>query len=100
MFDLLELRLHEQLVLEVRIEDDDRRVEFMADYGRAGGTITLNALHAEGPGANVIGIEGLRLIAKEVLEFLNAEILEVHGAIRTTGAGPGRLPGRAVFRRR
>jgi hypothetical protein len=99
MFDLLEVTLHAQTVLEVGVEEGGQRVDFMADYRRTDVVVTLGALHAEGPGPNILGLSGVRIIAQEVLEFLNAETMEIQGAVRTSGARPGRLPGAVVFKR-
>jgi hypothetical protein len=92
MFDVLNCILYEGVVLEVVVEQDSQSVRFMANYERDGDTITLRALHVEGPGSNSTGIAGLRLVGQQVLEFLNARFLEVHGAPRTTGINPGRTP--------
>ena len=100
MFDLLGCVLHQQSVLEVNVEDAGQQATFMADYTRSGTVIRLDALHAEGPGPNIIGIQGIRLVAQEVMEFLNADVLEIQGAVRTTGAVPGRVPLPFSIRRR
>jgi hypothetical protein len=99
MFEVRRCILYEGIVLEVEFEDNGALICFMADYERDGVIVRLKGLHAEGPASNMLGVSGLRLLAKEFMELLNAEQLEVHGGIRTTGSSPGRTPSPLTFRR-
>lgn len=61
MFDLLQVTLYEQAVLEVSVEEGGQRIDFMADYQRTDVVIRLEALHVEGPSPNILGVGGLEL---------------------------------------
>ncbi|MDR7038988.1 hypothetical protein J2X36_003760 [Methylobacterium sp. BE186] len=69
-------------------------LKVMAEIGFSGGELRLDGLHVHGIelGANDLGFHGLRRILREVLDELGIESAVVSGAVRTTGAGPGRLP--------
>ncbi len=78
------------------------RIYVMADFERAGGKITLKRAHINGEpgvGPNVIGPQNLRVIAREALLRMGCHELEIEGATRTTGAGPGRTPPSIRFHR-
>jgi hypothetical protein len=61
---------------------------------------SLRQLHVQGPGANAIGPGNLRSLAEVVMERLDFDALEIEGALRTTGASPGRRPRPLRFTRR
>lgn len=50
-------------------------------------------------GPNQFGPTRLRWLAQAVMEVLDCDEIIVEGAVRTTGAGPGRRPGRLRFAR-
>src|SRR5688500_18121847 len=61
---------------------------------------SLRLLHVHAPGANAIGPGNLRSLAEVVMERLDFDALEIEGALRTTGASPGRRPRPLRFTRR
>jgi hypothetical protein len=52
--------------------------------------LRLLGVHIQGATANAIGTSNLRVLADAVMEKMDYDAIEVEGAIRTTGAGPGR----------
>jgi hypothetical protein len=75
-------------------------IQIMAELQEAGRTLRLIGLHIQGAAANTIGIANLRILANAVMEKMDYDAIEVEGAVRTTGASPGRRPGRLRFARR
>jgi hypothetical protein len=86
------------------IEQDGEVVEFEARTGNIiitfiaavrleGDTVVLADLHVDGPGANTAGTGVLLRVARHLKEHFDVRELRVEGARRTTGAGPGRVPG-------
>jgi len=59
----------------------------------------LRRMHVDGPGANLLGPAVLKSIVRRMMEIADVETVVVEGAIRTTGAGPGRIPDPIRFRR-
>lgn len=67
-----------------------------------GMSLTVEGVHAQGLGigANSVGASGLRTIADAVMTELGYDELVVQGALRTSGANPGRRPRVLRFARR
>jgi hypothetical protein len=76
------------------------RIFAMADVTREGRALILRGLHMHSDGPNLAGPANLRQLAELVLERMDYDDLIIEGAIRTTGAGPGRRPRRIRFTRR
>jgi hypothetical protein len=72
-------------------------IQIMAELQEVGRTLRLIGLHIQGAAANAIGIANLRVLADVVMDKMDYDVIEVEGAVRTTGAGPGRRPGRLRF---
>jgi len=78
------------------------RIYVMADFKKVGSKIILRRAHINGEpgvGPNVVGLQNLRAIAREALLRMGCHELEIEGATRTSGAGPGRTPPPLRFRR-
>jgi hypothetical protein len=75
-------------------------IRVIAELEQQGRTLRLIGLHIQGATANAIGTTNLRVLADAVMENMDYDAVEVEGAIRTTGAGPGRRPRRLRFTRR
>jgi hypothetical protein len=87
-------------VATVSFETPAGQIQIMAELEEQGRTLRLIGLHIQGAAANAIGIANLRMLAGTVMEEMDYDVIEVEGAIRTTGVGPGRRPGRLRFTRR
>ncbi|WP_146604634.1 hypothetical protein [Rhodoplanes roseus] len=74
----------------------------MAEVDLVERCLYLRGLHLHGidVGANALGVAVLRDIVQEVMEALDVDSIVVGGARRTSGAGPGRAPGRLRFTRK
>ena len=71
------------------------RIEMMAELIPTGRVLRLVGFHVQSVmGPNSLGIAALRAIADAAFERLpDYDAIVVEGATRTTGAGPGRVPG-------
>jgi hypothetical protein len=54
-------------------------------------------VHIHGPGANLFGTASLREFINVVKGIIDVDTIYVTGAVRTTGANPGRKPNPLVF---
>jgi hypothetical protein len=95
---VLETEFGDADVVSVRISDGCVEIEAVAYADLVGRTLTLRRLDIQGPGPNTLGPVAVRLLAFWLKEFLDVDELRVEGAIRTSGAGPGRRPSALVFR--
>jgi len=77
-------------------------IEILAEIALDGRHLTLGGLHVYGINvdANDLGIGGIRRIVREVMEDLNVDQITIEGAVRATGAGPGRTPRHLRFTRK
>jgi hypothetical protein len=89
----------EGAVATAQIETAAGTIMVMAEAALEGRCLTLFGLHIHGVdvGANELRVAGLRRMVQEVMEDLNVDEIVIEGAIRTTGAGPGRTPRRLRF---
>lgn len=75
-------------------------IQLMGEPEEVGRTLVLHKAHIQSDmGANALGVKRLRTIAQVFMERFDYDALEVEGEIRTTGARPGRRPGRHRFAR-
>jgi hypothetical protein len=83
-----------------RVKTPAGRIEIMAVFEFQSRTILAREAHIQSDaGPNAFGAHTLRRIVSVLLEQLDHDHLVVEGAVRTTGAGPGRRPGRLRFSR-
>jgi hypothetical protein len=78
------------------------RLSVMAEVVVQGQTSVLRDLHMHGAdvGSNAFGAERLPATVWAVMQYLESyDVIVVEGAARTTGASPGRRPGRLRFAR-
>jgi hypothetical protein len=87
-------------VVTVSFETPAGQIQAMAELKEEGRTLYLIGLHIQGAAANAVGVANLRILADAVMEKMDYDVIEVEGAVRTTGAGPGRRPGHLRFARR
>jgi hypothetical protein len=67
-------------------------VRALASISQEGDALILDGLHIEGPGANTLGLRQMRELARELGREQGVSRVVIRGAVRTTGAGPGRIP--------
>ena len=63
-------------------------VEVFADF------LVIKGMHVGGDAALRWGWSRLRRLGRSIAEKLDVEYIEIRGAVRTTGANPGRQPSR------
>jgi len=63
--------------------------------------LILTRVHVYGVDIEVndLGVSGIRQVVRDALEELGVDEISIEGAVRTTGAGPGRAPRRLRFAR-
>jgi hypothetical protein len=88
-------------IVLARIETSAGTLEVLAQAALEGRRLTLAGLHVHGVNVatNDLGVGGIRRIVREVMEELDVDEITIEGAIRTTGAGPGRSPRHLRFAR-
>lgn len=79
-------------VVTLRVSTPAGLLTFTAEPEAAGATLVLRGTHVQDASANAIGVGNLMLIAQAVMEGMGFDGLVVEGAVRTTGANPGRRP--------
>jgi len=75
------------------------RLKFMAEPELIGSVWWLRGAHIQGARPNAIGVANLHVLAQALLEKFEYDEFIVEGAIRTTGAHPGRRPRTLRFAR-
>jgi hypothetical protein len=92
----------EGTIATARVTTSVGTIMAMAEVALEGRSLTLRGLHVhgEGVGMNELGISGLRRIVAEAMEDLDVDEIVIEGAVRVTGAGPGRTPRRLRFARK
>jgi hypothetical protein len=94
-----------QLVLEeiegdevlFRVSDGEVELTVLVQIVFNGRAAAMLHCHMHGAGPNRVGAGRLRSLANWAKEFLDVDTLSVAGAVRTSGALPGRRPGILVF---
>jgi hypothetical protein len=79
-------------VLTIVVQTPDGRLRFMEVPEMFGATLVLRRVHMQDARANAIGAANLKVLARTVMERMELDGLVVEGAVRTTGANPGRRP--------
>ncbi|HJS87971.1 MAG TPA: hypothetical protein VJ779_21165 [Acetobacteraceae bacterium] len=87
-------------VVTIGVETPIGRLGFMAEPEMVGAILILRRLHVQGASANRISAANLMVLAQTVMERMDLDGLVVEGALRTTGANPGRRPSILRFSRR
>jgi hypothetical protein len=87
-------------VVTVVVSTPDGTLKFMAEPEQQGSTLILHTTHVQDARANAMGHGNLMVLAQALMERMGFDGLVVEGAIRTTGANPGRRPRPLRFTRR
>jgi hypothetical protein len=92
----------EGAIATARITTSSGTIMAMAEVSLDNRCLTLRGLHVHGEnvGTNELGVSGLRRVVTEAMEDLDVDEIVIEGAIRVTGAGPGRTPRRLRFTRK
>jgi len=98
----IQLLEEESDVVVARLETAIGTLLVMAEIELVESLLILRGLHIQGEnvGVNELGVIGIRRIIRDTMEHLNVDAIVIEGAIRTTGASPGRRPRRLRFTRK
>ena len=98
----IQLLEEESDVVVARLETAIGTLLVMAEIELVESLLILRGLHIQGEnvGVNELGVIGIRRIIRDTMEHLNVDEIVIEGAIRTTGASPGRRPRRLRFTRK
>lgn len=72
----------------------------MVEPEAQGSTLMLRFVHVQDARPNAVGAANLAVIARALMETIGIDGLVVEGAVRTSGANPGRRPRVIRFTRR
>ena len=97
----IEIDTYEDGIAIGRVITEGYYLEVMAEVIQEGRTVTLLGLNVHGVGVSVneLGPTRLRKLINETMERMDVDEIVIEGAVRVTGAGPGRKPGRLRFKR-
>jgi hypothetical protein len=87
-------------VVTVRVTTPVGVLMFAAEPVVMGRTLLLRGTHVQDGRPNLVGASNLGVIAQALMEGMGFDELVVEGAVRTTGANPGRRPRLMRFARR
>lgn len=88
-------------VLTIQIGTPSGEVKMMAEIAFDERTLVVRGLHIHSSGGPLtVGIANLRVLVQFVLERIDCDEARIEGAIRTTGANPGRRPRGLRFTRK
>ncbi len=76
------------------------RFAVLGEAFEQGSLLVVRAAHIQGGGPNTVGAGKLMVVAQALMERMDYDGLEIEGAVRTSGANPGRRPGSVRFARR
>jgi len=87
-------------VVTLRVSTPKGELVFTSEPVMRGNILVLQGTHVQGAYPSAIGTANLMVIAQAVMEGMDLDGLVVEGALRTTGANPGRRPRDFRFTRR
>jgi hypothetical protein len=100
-FDDIDYDATDHPVVTIKIATPVGLIEVMAEIAVDARSLRLQRLHVQSAvEPNAIGHANWRLVAAMVMERMDYDEIIVEGAVRTTGASPGRRPQRIRFARR
>lgn len=89
---ILDAETSEDPCLLLAVVTPDGVLHLLCDVEIAEDYVVVNNLHIGGDAQVRWGWSKLRKLGRLIAEKLDVDYIEVHGAIRTTGANPGRRP--------
>jgi hypothetical protein len=101
MIEIIREQSDENIVV-ARVTTTVGTILVMAEVELAGRSLMLSGVHVQGDDvkANEVGVPGLRRMIQEAMEELGVDEIVIIGAVRTTGANPGRAPRPLRFARK
>ncbi len=101
MIEIIRDQSDENIVV-ARVATTVGTIVVMAEVELSGHSLILNGVHIQGDdvAANEVGVSGLRRMIQEAMKELGVDEIVIVGAVRTTGANPGRAPRPLRFTRK
>ena len=101
MIEIIREQSDENIVV-ARIATAVGTILVMAEVELKGRSLILSGVHIQGDDvkANDVGVPALRRMIQEAMEELGVDEIVIIGAVRTTGANPGRAPRPLRFTRK
>jgi hypothetical protein len=101
MIEIIRDQSDENIVV-ARVATTVGTILVMAEIELSGQSLILSGVHIQGDDvkANEIGVAGLRRMIQEAMEELGVDEIVIIGAVRSTGANPGRAPRPLRFTRK
>ena len=101
MIEIIREQSDENIVV-ARLASTVGTILIMAEVELTGRSLILSGVHIQGDDvkANEVGVAGLRRMIEEAMEELGVDEIVIIGAVRTTGAHPGRAPRPLRFTRK
>lgn len=87
-------------VLTLTVSTPAGQLTFMGEPVIEGRVMMARAVHVQGGTPNSVGVGSLLVLARVLMERMELDEFIVEGALRTTGANPGRRPRALRFSRR
>ncbi len=98
MYGFIDCHLQDGDVAVIVLSNGKHTIELVAGIKLVGRIASLTGVHIQGPGPNMVGVAELRALARWTKGQLDVDELRIEGAVRTSGACPGRKPFPLVFR--
>ena len=70
----------------------------MPNFSKSDGILTINNFDIDGALTNELGIRGIRDIVTDFGRQQGVKQVIIKGAKRTTGASPGKIPSKLIFK--
>ena len=89
-------------VVLARVETSVGTLDVLTEVTLVERKLVLSRLHVYGVNVdpNALGLVRVRHLVQEIMEDLDVDEITIEGAVRVTGAGPGRTPRRVRFTRK
>jgi hypothetical protein len=79
-------------VVTVLVQTPIGQLTFTAEPVEDGNVLVARGTHVQDPSANAVGAANLMVIAQAAMKEMGYDGIVIEGALRTTGASPGRRP--------
>ena len=89
----------EDPIFLIEVVTPNGSLQLMGEFEIGERNLVIREAHLGGDRSKVWGWRLLRQLGRTIAEKLDVDEIEVHGAVRSTGANPGRRPGVLRFAR-
>lgn len=89
---ILDSDMSESPYFIIDVNTPDARLQIMGKFEIGSDYLIVTGLHIGGDPTVTWGWPKLRGLGRAIAEKLDVDYIDIHGAVRTTGANPGRRP--------